>query len=70
MPRMNTEIARLEELLDQLLDLHEAGRGQLRVARARISALEAENRALGEKLNGAISRLEGLLEKLPEPEEE
>ena len=69
MPRMNSEIVRLEELVEQVVTLHDAGRAELRAARSRIAALEAENHRLTEKLGGAIERLEALLDKLPSAEE-
>lgn len=68
MPRMNTEIARLEEQLEQLVSRYEAGRSELRGARARIAALESENRMLNEKVRGAAERLASILERLPRAE--
>ncbi|AUN95788.1 hypothetical protein [Pseudazoarcus pumilus] len=68
MARMNSEIARLEELVEQVVTLHDAGRAELRAARSRIAALEAENHRLSDKLGAAIARLESLLDKLPSAE--
>ncbi|MDX5362779.1 MAG: hypothetical protein LPJ91_01300 [Pseudazoarcus pumilus] len=68
MPRMDAEIARLEEQLDKLIALYEAGRSDLRTARSRVADLEAENKALRERLRGATERLEAILERLPQTE--
>jgi len=65
MPRMDAEISRLEEQLDKLIALYEAGRSDLREARSRVAELEAENRALRDRLRGASERLEAILERLP-----
>lgn len=65
MPRMDAEISRLEEQLDKLIVLYEAGRSDLREARSRVAELEAENRALRDRLRGASERLEAILERLP-----
>lgn len=68
MPRMDAEIARLEEQLDKLITLYEAGRSDLRTARSRTVELEAENKALRERLRGATERLEAILGRLPQTE--
>lgn len=69
MPRMNTEIAHLEELLEQLISLHRTSQSESRTVRARLAAVEAENRVLGEKLRSVSERLSALLEKMPQAEE-
>lgn len=68
MPRMDAEIARLEEQLDKLIALYETGRSDLRTARSRGVELEAENAALRERLRGAAERLEAILGRLPQTE--
>lgn len=68
MPRMDAEITRLEEKLDKLIALHEAGRSDLRSVRGRVKELEAENLALRNRLKGATERLEAILQRLPQPE--
>lgn len=64
--RMEAELARLETLLEQLLESHGQARAEVLELRARITALEAENRVLAEKVGVAVERLESLLENLPE----
>ena len=66
MPRMDAEIARLEEQLDKLIALYEAGRSDLREARARAAELETENRALRDRLRAASERLEAIIGRLPQ----
>lgn len=68
MRRMDAEIARLEEKLDKLIALYEAGRSDLRSARERVAELDAENRKLRERLRGATERLEAILDRLPQTE--
>jgi len=63
---MDAEITQLENQLEQLIGLYEAGKGELRELRSRIAVLEAENRRLGEKVRVAASSIEAMLEKLPE----
>lgn len=64
--RMDAEITQLEQQLEQLIGLYEAGKSELRELRSRIVALEAENRGLTEKVRNATSSIEAILEKLPE----
>lgn len=68
MPRMDAEIAHLEDRLDKLIALYEAGRSNLRSAHGSIKELEAENAALRNRLKVATDRLEAILERLPQPE--
>lgn len=63
---MNTELSRLEAQLEQLVDHFQAGKRDRGELCARIAALEADNRKLNEKLAVAVSRLESMLERLPE----
>lgn len=63
---MLSELSSLESKLDQLLTVHMALRTENQELRTRVAALEAENRQLDEKVEGARSRLEALLAKLPE----
>lgn len=69
MPRMDAEITRLEEQLDKLITLYEAGRSELRAARAQAAELSAENGALRDRLKAATERLEAILQRLPEPDD-
>jgi outer membrane murein-binding lipoprotein Lpp len=64
--RMEAEIAQLENRVEQLIGLHEAGKAEIRDLRMRVARLEADNRALTEKVRLATRKLEDLLEKLPE----
>lgn len=69
MPRMNTEIARLEDRLEQLIQRFEQGRSELRAAHERIAALESEKQALLGKVATACERVEALLESMPQQQE-
>lgn len=62
---MLSELSSLESKLDQLLTVHMALRTENQELRTRVAALEAENRQLDGKVEGARSRLEALLAKLP-----
>lgn len=70
MPRMDSEIERLEELMKQFVARHEAGLAQLSQARLRISELEAENARLATKVDAAIERVNAMLNALPQMEED
>lgn len=63
---MDTELSQLENQLEQLIGHYQAGKRELRDARARIAALEVENRKLAEKVGFASAKLESLLERLPD----
>jgi cell division protein ZapB len=63
---MDSELAQLESRVEQLIGLYEAGKAEARELRMRVTALEAENRRLGQKVATAAERLEALLERLPE----
>lgn len=63
---MDTEIAALEQQLEQLIALLDSGKAEARALRARVGALEAENQVLSEKVSRAADKLESLLEKIPE----
>lgn len=63
---MDTELSRLEAQLEQLIDHFQAGKRDRRDLCSRIASLEAENRKLSEKLAVAVSRLESVLDRLPE----
>lgn len=63
---MDAELSKLENQLEQLIGLFESGKVEARELRARIARLEAENRVLAEKVSFATTKLESLLEQLPE----
>lgn len=60
------DLSSLEKKLEHFLKVHEDMRTENQDLRTRVAALEAENRRLGEKLSQACSRLETILDKLPE----
>jgi len=64
--RMDAELNKLENQVEQLIGLYESGKAERRELRTRIARLEAENRALAEKVNLATVKLENLLARLPE----
>lgn len=63
---METELSHLEGQLEQLIGLFESSRSEMRTLRARIAALEADNRQLAEKVCLASEKLESLIARLPE----
>lgn len=63
---MDAEFVKLERRVEQLIALFEAGQAEARCLRERVARLEGENRTLAEKVSLATSRLEAVLEKLPE----
>lgn len=63
---MDAEISKLENQVEQLVGLYESCKAEGRELRTRVTRLEAENRALAEKVALATRRLEGILEQLPE----
>ncbi len=63
---MDTELSQLETQVEELIGLYEAGKAEMRELRKRVSALEAENRRLTEKVGIAAEKLEAVLERLPE----
>lgn len=65
-PAMDNELSDLDNRLEQLIGLYNAGKSELHSARARVLALEADNRKLAEKLAFATEKLESLLTRMPE----
>ncbi|MCK0511776.1 hypothetical protein [Aromatoleum buckelii] len=63
---MDAELNKLENQLEQMIGLYESGRVEIRELRTRVARLEADNRALAEKVRFATGKLESLLEQLPE----
>ena len=64
--RMDAELNKLENQIEQLIGLYESGKAEGRELRTRIVRLEAENRMLADKVKLATSKLENLLQQLPE----
>lgn len=65
-PPMDAELNKLEHQVEQIVGLLESCRADGRELRTRVARLEAENRALADKVRLATEKLEGLLEQLPE----
>lgn len=63
---MNGELAELEEMVGQVLALCQSLRSENQELRARLAGLEGEKRKLSEKIDVASSRLELLIEGLPQ----
>lgn len=63
---MDAELSKLENQVEQLVGLYESCKAEGRELRARVTRLEAENRALADKVALATQRLESILEQLPE----
>lgn len=62
---MEAELTQLESQIEQLIGLHEAGKAEVRELRARVAALEVDNRRLAEKVRLATGRIEAVLANLP-----
>ncbi len=63
---LDIDIALLEEKIRQAVQLCRRLRDENRDLRQRVSGLEGDRRALEEKIEAARSRLEHLLQRLPE----
>lgn len=63
---MERELAELESRLEQLINLHVRAQADNVGLRARVAELEAAQRAQNARLERALSRLDALLETLPE----
>lgn len=63
---MDAELASLEHKLEQLIRHYAAARAESRQLREQVTALEAANRELTDKVGLAGSRLEALLARIPE----
>ncbi|PZP51573.1 MAG: hypothetical protein DI596_14480 [Azospira oryzae] len=66
---MDAELTALDEKIGQLVELCQRLRAQNSELRQKLAALEDENKRLREKITKVRTRLEGLLEKLPEGNE-
>ena len=63
---MNAPLASLEQKVEQIVALCESLRAENHRLRDRVGALEGEKQALAERMTTARTRLEGLMDKLPE----
>jgi cell division protein ZapB len=65
-----TEFENLEQKLAQLVALTQQVRDENRELRVHATKLESENKNLTEKVNAARAKLESLISRLPNVEEE
>ncbi len=65
-PALDIDLALLEEKIRQTAQLCQRLRDENRDLRRRIAGLEGDRRVLEEKIEAARSRLEGLLQQIPE----
>ena len=63
---MEAELNALEERIRQTAELCTRLRSENTDLRQRVAKLESDNKRLGDKINGAKERLEGLLKQIPE----
>jgi cell division protein ZapB len=63
---MDAELAALEDKIRQATNLCRRLRDENRDLRLQVAALEHDRRNLSEKIDVARSRLEGLLQRIPE----
>jgi cell division protein ZapB len=63
---MDDSLDALDKKVDQVLAWCRSLRDENLALRNRVAGLEGENRQLLEKINAARTRLEGLMERLPE----
>ena len=63
---MDAELNKLENQVEQIVGLLESCSAEGRELRTRVVRLEAENRALADKVRLATEKLEALLAQLPE----
>lgn len=65
-PIMEAELSRLEERIETVVAFCESLREQNRELRSHVAALEDEKRALTDKIDTTLARLEALMDRLPE----
>ena len=65
-----TELEKLEQKLAQLVALAQQVREENRDLRMLVTRLEGENKSLQDKVNAARGKLESLIERLPDEQEE
>jgi uncharacterized protein (TIGR02449 family) len=65
-----TELENLEQKLAQLVALTHEVRNENRDLRLRMTRMEAENKSLQDKVDTARTKLESLIERLPDLSEE
>lgn len=65
-PRMDAELAQLEQRVEQVLGLCQRLAADNRDLQTRVAMLEGENRKLASKIAAASERIESLMEQLPQ----
>ena len=63
---MEADLKALEDKIGQLVELTQQLRSDNRGLRQQLAQAESDNKRLGEKVDAAKTRLEALLERLPE----
>jgi cell division protein ZapB len=63
---MNSPLTRLEQKVEQIVNLCADLRAENHRLRDRVTTLEGENQDLAERMTTARTRLEGLMDKLPQ----
>ena len=63
---MTAPLVRLEQKVEQIIALCDALRAENHRLRDKVGTLEGENQALAERMTVARTRLEGLMDKLPQ----
>lgn len=63
---MEPELAQLETQLESLINLYARLKSENVELRTAMRRLEADNKALADKVKLALSRIESLIERLPE----
>lgn len=63
---MDAELIKLEQQIEQLIALYEGLKEENRGLRLRNAELEGANHVLAGKVRDAVTRVEALLQKLPE----
>jgi cell division protein ZapB len=66
---MSISLDALEQRIDQLVSMCGSLHAENRSLRARIDSLESDKQALAQKIDAAATRLEVLMQSLPEDEE-
>jgi cell division protein ZapB len=63
---MDRELFALEERIEQFIALCQNLRAENQELRTRVAGLEVERNRLNEKIDEACTRLEGIMERVPE----
>jgi cell division protein ZapB len=63
---MNDQLGGLEKKVDQIIAMCEALRAENHRLRGRVGVLEEEKQGLAERMTTARTRIEGLMDRLPQ----